>query len=319
MTPRLGIPIALVVLAPLAACPARAEAPPVAVSIAPLQGLVAGVMEGVGEPTLIQRAGSPHGYTLRPSDARALAEARVVFLVDPRFETFLARPLGARSDGVRIVALAAAPGVKTVPARRGGTWEESDHDHEHHPDRDAKRDADTGPPDWHLWLAPANARAVVAHAARVLSEADPDNAKRYAANAERMRRRIETLEAELGKRLAPVRRVPYIVFHDAYRYFEDAFGLSPAGAATVSPERPPGIRRVRAIRATIAARRARCVFAEPQFEPALVRTLIEDTGARAGTLDPLGAAIAPGPDSWFALMRGLADALETCLSGGNAR
>lgn len=307
MTPRMSaLSAAFALIAVLAAgTPASAEARRVAVSIPPLHSLVAGVMAGIGTPDLILRSGSPHGYVMRPSDARALARARVVFLVHPRFEAFLARSLAAGGGETRIVSLASAPGVRTVEARRGGAWESGEHDHEHGPN-----EAGT---DWHLWLHPANARAIVIHAGHVLAEEDPANARRYAANAERMRARIDVLEAELRQRLAPVTDLRYIVFHDAYHYFEDAFGLYPAGAVTVSPDRQPGIRRVRAVRQAVEAAGARCVFAEPQFEPALVRTILEDTGARAGTLDPLGAALPPGPDAWFTLMRDLADSLRSCL------
>jgi zinc transport system substrate-binding protein len=231
-----------------------------------------------------------------------------VFLVSPHLETFLARPLAAHRDTARIVAVGTAPGVEAVPARRGGIWDNHDHDHGHaHAPRAPGLNMD-----WHIWLSPANARAITAHVAHVMAETDPANAPRYAANAASMTARIDMLEAELRDRLAPVRALRYIVFHDAYRYFEDAFGLSPAGAVTISPDRQPGIQRVRTIRQLVREADARCVFAEPQFEPALVQTIIEGTGARAGILDPLGAAVQPGPDAWFAVMRGLADSLIGC-------
>ncbi|MPY69634.1 MAG: zinc ABC transporter substrate-binding protein [Alphaproteobacteria bacterium] len=305
----LRIAMSLLLLAPAAG--RAAEPPAVAVSIPPLHGLVAAVMQGVGAPALLLRTGSPHGYVLRPSDARALAASRLVFLVDPRFESFLSKPLAAL-PAARVVTASTAPGIRLVAARRGGRWEPDAHDHSH--DRDGERPHEAGPEtDFHLWLAPANARAIVARAAAALSEADPANTARYAANAKALAARIEALETGLRARLAPLRDKPYIVFHDAYRYFEDAFALSPAGAVTVAPDRQPGIRRLQQIRAAIAQAGARCVFAEPQFEPALVHTIIDGTGARAGTLDPLGARIPPGPDAWFALMDGLAGSLESCL------
>jgi zinc transport system substrate-binding protein len=279
----------------------------VAVSIPPLHGLVAAVMQGVGAPALLLRQGSPHGYVMRPSDARALAASRLVFLVDPRFESFLRKPLAAL-PAARVVTASTAPGIRLTAARRGGRWEPEPHDHGH--DRPHEAGPET---DFHLWLAPANARAIAAQAAAALSGADPANAARYAANAKALAARIEALETDLRARLAPLRDKPYIVFHDAYHYFEDAFGLRPAGAVTVAPDRQPGIRRLQQIRAAIAQAGARCVFAEPQFEPAVVGTIVEGTGARAGTLDPLGARIPPGPEAWFALMDGLAGSLERCL------
>jgi zinc transport system substrate-binding protein len=285
---------------------ARADGPKVVATIPPLHGLVAAVMEGVGAPRLLLRSGSPHGYVLRPSDARTVAAAGLIFLIHPRFEPFLGRALSSLPKGRSVVA-ATAPGIALLRGREGGVWKDQDHDHGH----DHGGEAET---DFHIWLSPANARAIAAQARAALSKADPANAARYATNATRLTARITATETRLKARLAPVRGVPYIVFHDAYHYFEDAFGLTPAGAVTASPDRKPGIRRLRELRAAIAARGARCVFAEPQFPPALVRTIVEDTQAKPATLDPLGATARPGPDAWFTVMDGLAQSLHGCLA-----
>jgi zinc transport system substrate-binding protein len=151
--------------------------------------------------------------------------------------------------------------------------------------------------------------------AAALSGADPDNAERYADNAGTLIARLTDLDTGLGLRLAPVADKPYIVFHDAYAYLETRYGLRAVGSVTVSPERPPGAKRVAAIRERIRNSQSICVFDEPQFPPRLVQTLTEGTGARTGTLDPLGLDLAAGPDLYFVLMDDLGDALATCLSG----
>jgi zinc transport system substrate-binding protein len=293
--------------------------PRVLVTVKPLHSLVAGVMEGVGTPDLLVRGtGSPHTYSLRPSEARLLEDAQVVFWVGASLETFLAKPLSALGQGARIVAAAGMPGVTLLPGRVGGAW--GPHTgHEDDPgDRGGDGHARGGENDdtrWdgHLWLDPANATAIARAAADVLGQADPQNRERYAANAARLVARVASLDADVRQRLAPVRDRAYVVFHDAYQYFERAYGLRAVGSVVVSAERAPGARRIRETRERIRGLGARCVFSEPQFPPAIVGTLLEGTDTRAGVLDPLGAAVPAGPDAWFALMRGLADALAGCL------
>jgi zinc transport system substrate-binding protein len=292
--------------------------PRVVVSIAPVHSLVAGVMNGVAEPHLLIGANaSPHAYTLRPSDARALNRADLVVWVGEGLETVLAQPMASLGGNARALALLNAEGMWLLPVRQGGVWERHEHpgedhseghDHGHHHD---KADIDT-----HLWLAPRNARRIVELVVEELVLLDPVNAERYRANARAMTERINTLAQALRDELAPLQGRPYIVFHDAYHYFEDSFSLSPAGAISVSPEHSPGARRISEIRQVIQARGARCVFSEPQFRPAIVKVVTEGSGARAGELDPLGAALSPGKDLWFGLMQALGDNLRACLLHG---
>lgn len=152
-------------------------------------------------------------------------------------------------------------------------------------------------------------------AVAALTRVDPANGTGYAANGERLAARIVALDAELRRILAPVREVPYVVLHDAYGYFERRYGLFQVAALAPDPGRKPGARRLSEVRRKIEALGVRCVFTEPQFEPALVKTVIEGTGARTGVLDPLGAALAPGPEAYFALMADLAASFRDCLGG----
>jgi zinc transport system substrate-binding protein len=288
--------------------PADAAVPKIVVSIKPIHALVAGVMAGVGEPALIVAGGSsPHVYSLRPSDARKLDAADLVFWVGPILEGFLTKPLAALAGKADIVELDRAPGVTLLPARQGGDWEEDAHEHEHEPAASALEQ------DGHLWLDPENAKAIVRIAAAKLAALDPGNAERYRGNAAALEQRLDALDATLRQRLRPVRGRPFVVFHDAYQYFDRRYGLAAIGSITVSPEHLPGAQRIQAIRAKVARVDARCVFSEPPFEPALMQTVIEGTGARTGVLDPEGAALPAGPELYFTLMDGLADALVNCL------
>ncbi len=165
----------------------------------------------------------------------------------------------------------------------------------------------------HIWLDPVNAQAMVERIAAVLSEADAANAARYQVNAAALRARLGVLDSDLRQSLEPVRTRAFVVLHDAYQYFETRYGLNAAGSITISPERQPSAQALVAVRARIADTGAACVFAEPQFEPAIVATVVEGTGARTAVLDPLGADLPPGSDAYFQLLRGLAESLTDCL------
>lgn len=315
----------------LAAVPALADAPKVVVSIKPIHSLVASVMQGVGEPALLVRGGaSPHTYTLKPSDAKSLSTADLVVWVGPEMEGFLEKPLSSNARKAKILTLMDAQGLRLLDAREGGAWESHDHGHEHKGDahkheakgHDAKgHDAKHGHDDkhdhdevnTHIWLDPANARRIVTLTAEALTAKDPANAEAYRTNADKTLGSIDALDAELKAALVPVAGKPFVVFHDAYQYFEDRYNLSAVGSITVSPDRRPSAKRLSAVRAKIAGLDAACVFAEPQFEPALVRTVAEGTKAKTGVLDPEGADLAEGPALYPTLMRNLAASLRACL------
>jgi zinc transport system substrate-binding protein len=295
---------------------AAAEAPQVVASIKPIHSLVAGVMEGIGEPEyLVVGAGSEHGYSLRPSQAAALSQARVVFWVGENLETFLVKPLEALSGDAAVVALSTVDGVATLPTREGGMWEE--HAAEHEPADEPAADHGHGVVDMHIWLDPHNAEAMVDAIATALGAADPEHAATYQANAAKLHGQLATLDLDLRKRLASIQDRPFVVFHDAYRYVESRYGLNAVGSIMVDPQRRPSAGRLQEIRAKLEEMDAACVFAEPQFEPVLVDTVTEGTSARKGVLDPLGAGLEAGPQQYFQLMAGLADSLIACL--GQAR
>ena len=296
-------------------------APQVAVSVKPVHSLVAAVMDGVGTPSLIVKgAASPHTYSLKPSDASALQQADVIFWVGHGFEAFLEKPLEALGADARISALEDAPGLVTLPFREGGAFEpHDDGDEEGHDDHAHEGEAheagghDHHGMDAHLWLDQANAKAMTAEIRRVLTEADPANAVRYEKNALALSARIDALTGEIETTLAPVKDKPFIVFHDAYQYFEKRFGVRVAGSVTVSPENLPGAARVAEIHDKIATLGATCVFAEPQFEPKILSVVTEGLPAKSGTLDPEGGALTEGPELYFELMRNLAGSIRSCL------
>lgn len=280
---------------------AGADVPRVMATIGPLHGLVSAVMAGVGEPGLLIKGGaSPHTFSLRPSDARALAGADVVFMVGAGLETGLDRAIASLAPRAGIVFLADADGVRR--RRVSDAHGDGGHDRDHE-----------GGIDPHVWLDPLNGAAMARAAARVLGERDSPRAKIYAANAEALAARLHALDRELDAVLAPVRAVPYVVFHDGYGYFEDRYRLAGAGFVAALPDRRPGAAHLGALLAEMKAKGVRCVFTEPQFPPRQAEILVKDAGATLGVLDPLGAAVPPGPGAYEAVLRRLAASFLDCL------
>lgn len=294
------------------AMPAQAiAAPRVLASINPLHSLAASVMDGVGQPTLLLRANaSPHTYSLRPSDARAIEQSQVIFWIGPGYESFMAKAVSGLPRQARVVQMSKLADVQLLPVREGGVWDsDADHGHNHAHGKQPERDEQ----DMHFWLDIDNAKAIARAMAATLAEADPANAEGYNANAAALTARLDALDDEMRAKLKPVAHRPYVVFHDAYHYLERRYELTPAGSITVTPDRTPGPRRLSDLRRTIVERKAACVFSEPQFTSSLVTTVTGGTKARGGTLDPLGAATDDAKDGYFAMMRGLASSLITCL------
>ena len=301
--------VLLMLLALILPTPGSAAAPRVMVTIKPIHSLVAGVMQGIATPELlISGAQSPHTFTLRPSDVRKLNSADLILWVGRDFETFLTHTLEALPTQIKVLELLNSQGIAKLPIRRGGVWERG---HDHAEDGHDKR-SDTAY-DPHIWLSPQNAREIVTLVKETLIALDPDNTERYQQNARQLKTRLNDLDQELLTRLTKIQWVPYIVFHDAYQYFERHYRLHAIGSITLGPERKPGARRIHEIHAKLEKLEARCIFSEPQFEPKLLKTLVQGTQVRSGVLDPLGADLPAGTEAYFTLMRDLTDNLVTCL------
>ena len=350
---KFAIAIGVVSLTNISAAKADIE---VVTSIKPVHSLVSGVMAGVGNPSvIIEGAGSPHTYSLKPSQAKQLQDAKLVFWMGDELETFLEGPIENIAQNATAIKLMDAHGLKKIKFREGGMFDDhghddhdehdhekhdehdhekhDEHDHEKHDEHDdekhAKKEHDDhgdhdehddhghGEFDPHVWLDPVNAKAIVHKIEEALVKADPEHASTYEANAHKMMDKLDSLTAELREELEPVHEKGFIVFHDAYQYFEQRFEVAAIGSITVSPDVMPGAERISELREKISELNTTCVFSEPQFEPKLVYTLIDGTGARTALLDPLGASLTKGPDLYFQLLRNMASSFKQCLSGGN--
>ena len=295
----------------------------VVASIKPIHSLVSAVMQGVGEPSLlIEGAGSPHNYALKPSQAYELEKANLIFWIGHDLEAFLQRTIENIAPQAVSVPLIESHGIKTLPFREGASFEEHDHDkhdehdhdkHDEH-DHDKHDEHDHGEFDPHVWLDPNNAKILVAEIEEQLTKIYPKHADTFAKNANTITKELDALRDEINLELKDVKSKGYIVFHDAYQYFERRFDMSALGSITVSPEVMPGVNRIRKLQQKVKQLEAICVFSEPQFEPKLVATITENTSAGSGVLDPLGASIEKGPQLYFKLIRNMALSIKECLS-----
>ncbi|MDO6590563.1 zinc transporter [Loktanella sp. D2R18] len=292
-----------------------ADVPKVAVDIAPVHSLVTRVMDGVGSPDLIVQLGaSPHEYSLRPSEARALQDADVVFWVSAGLTPWLEDTIETLSSEASVTELLETDGTIELEFRESALFEKHDHsDHdEGHGDHDDHDDHGHGAHDPHAWLSPNNAMNWLNVIAGQLSAADPENAGVYFANAAAGRAEIEAVIGEVNATLAPVRGEKFIVFHDAYQYFENDFDFPAAGAISIGDASDPSPARIAEIQARVADEGIACVLAEPQFNQGLVATVLEGSQAHTGIIDPLGSDLELGAGFYPQLIKNLASSLAAC-------
>ena len=274
-------------------------------SIKPLQLIAAAVQDGVAIPEVLLPPGaSPHNYALRPSDVRKVQSVDLLYWIGPDMEGFLPRVLTGRS--LPSVAVQDLPGLKLrhFGADNHSHAEEADeHDHDHRP----------GSLDAHLWLSPVNARVIADKMAADLSAADPANAQRYQSNAKAFDERLGALDQRLKKRLANVEGKPYFVFHEAFDYFEDAYGLKHAGVFAVAAEVQPGAQHVAAMRKRLQEVGKTCVFSEPPLRPRLAETLVAGLPVKLAELDALGGYTPATAQGYEQVLEKLGDDLAGCL------
>lgn len=287
----------------------------VVASIRPVHSLVAAVMGETGTPALlIDQGETPHGFNLKPSHMRMLRDADLIFYIHPDFETSLARAFGTLSSGTERIALADSTGLTLLPSRSGGAWSPHEHHDHDHADHDHDANHSRASTDYHVWLDPQNATVMVSAIATALGRVDPKHAETYQANAAETIRQIRSADDATQARLSGVTGTPFIVFHDAYQYFESRYGLNGAGSITFEPTESPSMGRIQEIRNTIEERGVSCVFTEPQLPRSLLSTILHGSAASSAALDPLGYDLTPGPSLYVQLLETMGTTFAACLS-----
>lgn len=285
-------------------------------SIKPVHSLVEAVLGESGSSLLlIDGSASMHNYQLKPSQQRALSFAKVVFFIDGNAETFLEKAFTAGESTGRLVPLAEDPSIQLLKKRRGDDWQQHSHDevHAHGSDEKDTHQEHGNNVDLHIWLNPQNALLMLRNIERVLTEVFPDNAAIFSSNADAVSEKLQQLDAELEGLLLPLKERPFIVFHDAYGYFEKRYSLKGVGSVVIDTSLSPSVSQMQTVRKTIESTQAVCVFSEPQFSEKIISVVVEGKHVRTARVDPLGATIDAGASHYFELMRNLALDFDRCL------
>ena len=293
-------------------------------------------MEGVGEPDLIiDGVVSPHNFQIKPSHAKMLQKADLVIWVGEDLESFLPSALKSIPKNAVVFELLDQSGLKKLKFREKNIFEGHDDHDEHGHDEHAKKEDDHddhdehgkkeddhddhghdehghahGEYDPHIWLDPSNAKVIVKKITNQLSKIDKDNSSVYKANSKKLLKDLDGLIKEVKNEIN--KDASFVVFHDAYQYFEKRFGINVIGALTVNPDVMPGAEQLSEIREVIEHEKAKCIFSEPQFNPNIINSIASDTGVKTGVLDPLGANINKGKGMYFQLIKDMSSSLKDC-------
>ncbi len=286
-----------------------ADVPQVTTDIPVTHSLVTRVMAGIGTPDLIvNRGASPHDYSLRPSNAASLEAADLVFWISSELTPWLEGALKTLAADAKVIELMDAKGSTVLPFREGSTFETHSHRHKHDEDEHATVNVDP-----HGWLDPYNGKTWLDVIATELSKIDPENTDIYFDNVSQGKTDIDAVISEIDATLATFRGTNFIVYHDAYQYFERRFDVLAAGSISMGDVSDPSPARIAEIHQTVEELDMTCVFSEPQFNPELVATVVDGTKARARVIDPLGTRLTLGADFYLNLLRNIAQTMASCL------
>ena len=287
----------------------------VVASIKPIHSLVSYVMDGVGKPdVIVDGYNSPHGFSLKPSHAKMIENADLIIWVGEDLEAFLEKPLNTIAKKAVNIEIMDLSEVKKLKFREKNIFEgHDDHGHGHkekkHDDHGHKGHAH-GEHDPHVWLDPMNAKVIVKEIENQLVKLDPGNSSKYKANSKKAQSELDNLTKNIKRDLKGNLR--FVVFHDAYQYFENRFGIKVLGALTVNPDVLPGAEQLSEIREVIEHEKVNCLFSEPQFNPAIIKSIAKDTKIKTGVLDPLGATLDKGKGMYSELLQSMYASFKGC-------
>ena len=289
-------------------------------TIQPINSLVSAVIGNTGKSiTIIPSEQSPHDFKLKPSDVKVLQNGNIIFYVSNHLESSVTKVFKNLPKNIKLINLMEESGINHLAIRDNAAWERHDHhgddhdDHDKHGKKHDDHDDHEKEDDVHIWLSPDNAIKIVQKVNKVLSLYFPENSKIYNDNTTKFIDKIRNLKIELIKELSPIKNKPYIVFHDAYQYFEKTFELNAVGSIALEGDIASSPKQISFIKDKIIKSKASCVFQEPQFDSKLVKIVLEGTNAKTGTLDPHGVNITGNKDFYLQLLKNMAKSLKECL------
>ncbi|MTB65709.1 zinc ABC transporter substrate-binding protein ZnuA [Providencia sp. wls1943] len=286
----------------------------VVTSIRPLAFIAAGIADGVTDTqVLLPDGASPHDYALKPSDLKKIKQADLFVWVGPELEMFLEKPINVLDQNKRL-ALAEQKNIHNLLMAENHEEEDS-HQHADEPNHDADHEHHHhGEYNMHIWLSPDIANLAADDIYARLVELYPAQKDKLDVNLRKFKENMAQNNKKIASILKPAQNKGYFVFHDAYGYFEKHYQLAPLGHFTINPEIQPGAQKLHQIRTQLVEHKAQCVFAEPQFRPAVIESVAKNTGVKMGTLDPLGSGLAIGPDSYMKFLTQLSEQYASCLN-----
>ena len=280
-------------------------------TIKPLGFIANAITDGVTETkVLLPTSASPHDYSLKPSDVEQLQSAQLVVWIGEEMESFLEKSI-EKLPKEKVLTLEDVPAIKELVEHSG---EEKEDKHEHKHSHNHAHDGHDHDEDWHIWLSPKAGEQIAEQIAERLSQQLPEQKAKIAENLANFKATLATKSSEIAKQLEPVKSKGYYTFHDAYGYFEEAYGLKSLGSFTINPTVAPGAKTLNAIKKSITQKKAQCLFAEPQFTPKVIESLSKGTSAKVGQLDPLGEKIELSREAYPQFLQSLADQFSNCLS-----
>ena len=291
----------------------------VVTSIKPIHSLVSYIMDGAGKPdVIVDGYNSPHSFSLKPSHAKMLENADLVIWVGEDLEAFLEKPLQTIAKKAKNIELMDLKGIKKLEFREKNIFEEHDDhkekdghkEHDDHKEKDGHEGHGHGEHDPHVWLDPINAKVIVKEITNQLVQLDSKNSSIYKSNSKKALTEIDKLVKDIKKDLNKDLR--FVVFHDAYQYFENRFDIKVLGALTVNMDVMPGAEQLSEIRETIEHEKVNCLFSEPQYNPAIIKSIAKDTNVKIGILDPLGAELDKGKNLYFDLLENMSSSFKGC-------
>ena len=298
----------LVLLFPLVLLVSSANAEvKVVASIKPIHSLVSYIMDGVGKPdVIVDGYNSPHNFSLKPSHAKMLQNADLIIWIGEDLENFLEKPLNTIAKKAKNIEIMDLKGIKKFAFREKNIFDEHD-DHKEHDDHESHNHGEHDP---HLWLDPMNAKVIVKEITKELIKLDSSNSSIYKSNSNKALAELDKLIKDIKNDLNKDLR--FVVFHDAYQYFENRFGIQVLGALTINPDVKPGAEQLSEIREVIEHEKVNCLFSEPQFNPAIIKSIAKDTNVKIGILDPLGSKLDKGKNLYFSLLKDMTSSFKGC-------
>lgn len=254
----------------------------VAVSIPPLAYFVERIA-GPDAPVevLVGPGQSPHTFEPSPRQISALGKCQVLFRIGIGFEEVLIPKLAQAFPGLRVVDLRSGIKMRSLGAAEACTHDHGDEGHADHEHEAA------GAPDPHSWLDPQNARIQARAICEALCEFDRPRAEAYRKGLAEFEADLERVDRKIADMLAPFKGRAIFVFHPAFGYFAERYGLSQIAVEVDGKE--PSAKQLSELIERAKRENVRVIFTQPQFSARAAQVVAQAIGGRVVAMDDLAS------------------------------